>query len=225
MDGTAARARPLPSVLLSLACASVVLAGCIRRPGAEPAWVAWAACTVGDPVASPINSPADLAGEYEITLYATSGPDVGETTTGWMTLSPQAEALLAVPDVDGTPLPGPSMPLYGSAEIDLGRVGATAAGELRSTDPEAPGVGFYAQTGQDTVPQRLTLRLGTEANRRGQVRFDGTYMSLMVRAYGETGLMGEWQSGGVEGEDASGRFCATRRAARRTGPDALALRP
>ena len=97
-------------ILLPVICASVALAGCASNPGSE--WLAWPACIVGDRVADPI----DLAGEYEILLYATSGPEVGGTTAGRMTLMPQAGTLLAVPDVDGTPLPGVSMPLYGSAE-------------------------------------------------------------------------------------------------------------
>jgi hypothetical protein len=192
--------------LLPLMCASVAFASCIRRPGTGSTWVAWAACVVGDRVAN----PTDLTGEYEITLYATSGPEVGATVAGRMTLFPQSEILLAVPDVDGTPLPGASMPLYGSAEVDLDRVGAAAAGELGSTDPGAPGVGGYSQAGQADVPPGLTLRFGAEANRRGQVRFDGTYMALMVRESGAGGLAGEWHSGSVEGEEASGRFCANR---------------
>lgn len=196
----------LVRVLLLLVCVSVAAAGCIHRPGADSEWVAWAACLVGDPV----TRPTDLAGEYRITLYATSGPEVGSTTGGRMTLMPQSEALLGVPDVDGTPLPGASMPLYGSAEVALARVGAAAAGELGAVGPEAPGVGVYAQAAQAGVPPGLTLRLGAEANRRGQIRFDGTYMSLTVRKSGTAGLSGEWHSGGVEGERASGRFCATR---------------
>jgi hypothetical protein len=163
---------------------------------------------VGDRVAS----PTDLAGEYELVLYATSGPKVGATVTGRLTLRPQSEALLAVPDVDGTPLPGASMPLYGSADIRLDRVGGTAAGETDDASPAAPGVGLYSQAGSSDRPPGLTLRLGTEANRRGQIRFDGTYMSLAVRDSGAQAFSGEWRSGGVEGEEASGRFCASRRA-------------
>lgn len=185
---------------------SVAITGCVRRPGAGPTFVAWAACVVGDRVAS----STDLAGEYELRLYATFGPRLGATVTGRLTLQAQSEALMAVPDVDGTPLPGASMPLYGSAAVNLDGVGATAAGDLGDADPRAPGVGVYAQAGQGDIPPGLTLRLGTEANRRGQVRFDGTYMSLMVRDSGAEGLSGEWHSGGVEGEEASGRFCATR---------------
>lgn len=194
-------------LLPALLCLSVALAGCVRRPGAEPEWVAWAACTVGDPVAS----PTELAGEYGLTLYATSGRRVGATTTGRMMLLPQSEALLGVPDVNGTPLPGASVPLYGTAELDLDRVGATGAGELDVADPRAPGVALYAQAGGANVAPAVTLRFGSEVNRRGQIRFDGNYMALMVRRSGSDGLSGEWQSGGVEGERANGRFCAVRR--------------
>lgn len=168
--------------------------------------VAWASCVVGDRV----TSPADLAGEYELALYATSGARVGATVTGRLILLAQSEALLAVPDVDGTPLPGASMPLYGSADVRLDRVGASAAGALDGASPAAPGVGLYSQAGQGDLPPGLTLRLGTEANRRGQIRFDGTYMSLAVRDSGTDGFSGEWRSGEVEGEKASGRFCASR---------------
>jgi len=193
-------------ILVPLACVSALLAGCVGRPGLQGGVVAWVACLAGDRV----TSPADLAGEYELTLYATSGPSVARTTIGRLTLHRQADDLMDVPDVDGTPMAGAWMPLYGSADVNLDRVGAAAAGGMVDADPEAPGVGVYAQASESTgIAPQLTLRLGVEANRRGQIRFDGTYMSLMVREWGSTGIVGEWASGEVEGEVASGRFCAT----------------
>ncbi len=202
-----ARLRWSGRILLPVVCLSVLLAGCVRRSGVRAVATVWAACVAGDRV----TSPADLAGEYELTLYATSGPRVARTTSGRLTLHRQSDDLRGVPDVDGTPMAGAWMPLYGSAVLELDRVGAAAAGGLPDTDPEAPGVGVYAEasdvSGRD--PQ-LTMRLGVEANRRGRIRFDGTYMSLKVREWGRAGIAGEWASGEVEGEVASGRFCATR---------------
>jgi hypothetical protein len=199
--------RRTAQVLVAVACVSALLAGCIRRPGGGGQVAAWAACLAGDR----ISDPADLAGEYELTLYATSGPNVARTATGRLLLHRQSDDLRGVPGVDGTPMAGAWMPLYGTADVTLHRVGAAAAGGILDVDPEAPGVGVYAQASDVAgVAPQLTLRLGVEANRRGQIRFDGTYMSLLVREWGSTGIAGEWASGEVEGEVASGRFCATR---------------
>ena len=201
------RFRRMARILVPVACVSALLAGCARRPWFGGEIAAWAACLAGDRV----TSPADLAGEYELTLYATSGPSVARTTTGRLILHRQSDDLIGVPDVDGTPMANASMPLYGSADVNLDRVGAAAAGDVVDADPEAPGVGVYAQASdRPGIAPQLTLRLGVEANRRGQIRFDGTYMSLLVREWGSTGIAGEWASGEVEGEVASGRFCATR---------------
>ncbi len=194
-------------ILLLVVCVSALLAGCIRRSGVRAVPTVWAACVAGDRV----TDLANLAGEYELTLYATSGPRVARTTSGRLTLHRQSDDLMGVPDVDGTPMAGAWMPLYGSAVVELDRVGAAAAGELLATDPKAPGVGVYAQASDISgIAPQLTLRLGVEANRRGRIRFDGTYMSLGAREWGSAGIAGEWASGEVEGEVASGRFCATR---------------
>ena len=55
----------------------------------------------------------------------------------------------------------------------------------------------------------ITLRLGSEANQRGVLRFDGAWTALYVRWIGDAGFGGEWTSG-VTIPEATGSFCASR---------------
>ena len=55
------------------------------------------------------------------------------------------------------------------------------------------------------------LRLGSDANRLGVVRYDGGYFALTVRSLGPGGFAGTWASGGSKaGVGAEGYFCAER---------------
>ena len=56
---------------------------------------------------------------------------------------------------------------------------------------------------------RLLLRLGSLANRRDVVRFDGGYAVLRVKELNAEGFTGSWESGAPM-PTASGHFCATR---------------
>jgi hypothetical protein len=53
------------------------------------------------------------------------------------------------------------------------------------------------------------LRLGSVANRRDVVRFDGGYTALRVRELNADGFAGSWESG-TRTPSARGYFCATR---------------
>jgi hypothetical protein len=94
-------------------------------------------------------------------------------------------------------------PLIGTATIDVESVGAVRMGDLSSTDPVRPGVAVIEQAGA------VTLRLGADANRWGQTRFDGGFFALRVQATSEDGFSGTWSSG-VTSAEAEGHFCATR---------------
>lgn len=139
-----------------------------------------------------------LIGEFRLTLVEGAGAG-GRQTAGLLTLWPQADSLVSVP---GYPA-DVSTPLIGSATLDLDAVGAALVGSLESRDPIAPGVLVVRR------PHDVTLRLGADANRRGEVRFDGAFAALFVQKITASGFRGSWRSGGAE-HVAEGYFCAVR---------------
>lgn len=125
-----------------------------------------------------------MVGTYRLTVVARTGPRADSSVVGTLTLM-RADTLY-----------------YGAAEIDLAAVGAVESGALTPTAPEAPGVRVFA------VPGNIMLRLGADANRMDQIRIEGSYTVLRVRALDETGgFRGEWASGAPQ-EVATGWFCA-----------------
>jgi hypothetical protein len=121
----------------------------------------------------------------------------------------QSEELLTPPlgSADG----GTRMPLYGSTDIDLHTILAVEVGELDADDPLAPGVLVLERAVERDGGSSLeiTVRLGSEANRRGVTRFDGGYTALFVRQASTGGFAGNWASG-VTGQLSSGHFCASK---------------
>ncbi len=180
------------------------------------ALMALAACGGGnssgsDPEAcAPLEAAADgtlnadgMAGDYSLRLVATSGAKRGATSGGTVHLTAHDSARKHVLLPDGRTSTTYTFPLYGTAEVDLASVGATAPGELGSDDPAAPGVlVIESSTG-------VLLRLGSEANRTGVRRFDGAYTALQVRQVTDKGFAGTWRSG-VATEESGGHFCANR---------------
>jgi hypothetical protein len=151
-----------------------------------------------------------IGGEYQLRLIATSGSKVGSTVDGTLRLQPQTGELRyrARPGADSSVV----HPLYGAAELDLGAVDAVQVGSIASTDPSAPGVLVIEQherAGQ-TPRAEITLRLGSEANRRDRQRVDGGYTALRVRELSPSGFSGTWASG-VLRERSAGYFCAIRK--------------
>ena len=53
----------------------------------------------------------------------------------------------------------------------------------------------------------ITLRLGSDANRRDLVRYDGAYTVLTVNGIDANGFSGSWRSG-LQLSRTSGYFCA-----------------
>ena len=148
------------------------------------------------------------AGEYRLVMVATTGDSAGRSSSGNMRLMVQSEELQVPPmgSADG----GTRMPLYGTTDIDLSGILAVEVGALDSDDPVAPGVlvlGRPVERDGGTSTE-ITIRLGSDANRRGLTRFDGGYTALFVRQASIGGFAGNWASG-VTGQLSSGHFCAS----------------
>lgn len=144
-----------------------------------------------------------LAGEYELVLVATSGDLAGSSVNGHLELQPNEPSLRGIPSADGKTRTDSSAPLYGTTDVDVTRVGGLRLGEPTSSDPTQPGV-LLVQQGEGIV-----LRIGSEANRRGVLRFDGGYFAMRVRRVDKAGFAGSWASGTVQAQ-AAGHFCAFR---------------
>ncbi len=148
------------------------------------------------------------AGEYRLVMVATTGDSAGRSASGNMRLMVQSEELQVPPM--GRADDGTRMPLYGTTDIDLSAILAVEIGVLDSDDPIAPGVlviGRPVERDGGTSTE-ITIRLGSEANRRGLTRFDGGYTALFVRQASTGGFSGNWASG-VTGQLSSGHFCAS----------------
>ena len=148
------------------------------------------------------------AGEYRLVMVATTGDSAGRSASGTMRLMVQSEELQVPPM--GSADDGTRMPLYGTTDIDLPAILAVEIGVLDSDDPIAPGVLVIARPVErdGRTSTEITIRFGSEANRRGLTRFDGGYTALFVRQAGTGSFAGNWASG-VTGQLSSGHFCAT----------------
>jgi len=149
-----------------------------------------------------------LAGDYRLVMVATAGAESSHTVTGELELVPHDAEARYMRRPDGSPEPGVQLPLYGTTDIALDRVGAVKLGDLGSTDPMRPGVVVLEQRAPqgDSAPE-ITLRLGSLANQRDVTRFDGGYTALRVTWVASGRFGGTWQSG-VTGPEARGHFCA-----------------
>jgi hypothetical protein len=145
----------------------------------------------------------DLAGEYRLTLVADRGSAAGDSAEGRLWLHTNEAELRGIPSASGGIRRDASAPLHGWTDVAVEAVGAVRPGDVSSRDPAAPGVLVIQEDG------RLLLRLGSEANRRDVLRFDGGYTVLRVERATEGGFAGTWSSGLVEFQ-AGGAFCARR---------------
>jgi hypothetical protein len=146
-----------------------------------------------------------LEGEFRIRFVAASGSGGGPSreVDGTLKLLPNNVSPRAADTAY-------AYPLFGTLDADLAAVGATAPGDIGSLDPMQPGVLVIERlTAGPAKSGRLLLRLGSLANRRDVVRFDGGYTALWVRALDSEGFAGSWESGAPM-PTARGHFCATR---------------
>ncbi len=111
------------------------------------------------------------AGQYRLVMVATAGDSAGRSVTGGMQLMVQSEELQIPPM--GSADDGTRMLLYGSTNIDLPGILAVEVGALDSDDPLAPGVLVIERPVEldGGSSMEITIRLGSEANRRGVTRF------------------------------------------------------
>jgi hypothetical protein len=176
------------TTLLVLLC---VGATCVRHDPPQGAGGSSAApCSAVDSSARQTYSPEQIAGDYRLTLVATSGRRSGQSVSGSLRVGPR----------------------FGRASIALDSVGAVAAGDIGSSDPSRPGVLVLAGPNQTGAAGKAMLRFGADANDASARRFDGAHMVLVVDTLSTTVMAGRWRSGGtgVGNDSASGFFCAAR---------------
>jgi hypothetical protein len=152
-----------------------------------------------------------ISGDYRLRLVATSGAKAGSSVDGTLKLRPNVGELRYRARMAGSLDSSVVHPLYGTAELNLKAVDAVQVGTIASTDPAAPGVLViqrHERTGQAPRAE-ITLRLGSEANRRDRHRIEGGYTALRVRQVTATEFAGTWASGVVR-QRSAGYFCAVR---------------
>jgi hypothetical protein len=159
----------------------------------------------------PRTATADgLAGDYRLHITATSGSRSGRWVEGSLRLRPLSDSLARSVVVLGVRDTTTSHPLAGTADLDPAALGAVRTGNLADETDEAPGVLVIERHPvQPDAGAEIMLRMGSDANRRGVVRYDGGFFALTVRSIGPAGFAGTWSSGGA-GNSAEGYFCAER---------------
>lgn len=152
-----------------------------------------------------------LAGSYRIVLVATSADYADRRVEGSLELHPQDSVLQSVALPGGVPIAGARMPLYGALDAEIEHVGGMRLGDATVLDPAQPGVAVLEQVAQSETGSvtSITMRVGSDANNRDMVRFDGGFMALYVREITPEGFRGAWASG-VRGPEYEGYFCAFR---------------
>ena len=145
-------------------------------------------------------------GDYLLTMVEEVDGTPTRTVEGSLVLLPQVESYRQFEGSGGGPIPGVTSPLFGSTDVNVEAVGAVRVGSLSSQDPASPGV-LVIESETGTSPSIL-LRLGSDANRRDLVRFDGGYAVLTVAEIMAESFSGTWSSG-ARGPDSEGFFCAT----------------
>lgn len=171
---------------LPLALAGNWCAANVRREPPATSRVGAKPCMAADSTTGPRAMTRQLDGEYRLTMVATSGARSGSATTGSLTFRGRA----------------------GSASIPLDSVGAVAAGDIGSRDPNRPGV-LLVSSSRDSSDGKPMLRFGANANRSDIRAFDSAYLILMVDVADPAGFAGRWRSG-VDASHSGGYYCADR---------------
>ena len=145
-------------------------------------------------------------GDYRLTIVEEVDGTPTRTVQGSLVLLAQVEFFRQFEGSAGGSIPGVTSPLFGSTDVNVEAVGAVRVGSLSSQDPASPGVlVIESETG---ASPSILLRLGSDANRRDLVRFDGGYTVLTVVEITAESFSGTWSSG-ARGPDSEGFFCAT----------------
>ena len=145
-------------------------------------------------------------GDYRLTMVEEVDGTPTRAVEGSLVLLTQVEPFRQFEGSAGGSIPGVTSPLFGSTDVNVEAVGAVRVGSLSSQDPASPGVlVIESETG---ASPSILLRLGSDANRRDLVRFDGGYAVLTVVEITAESFSGTWSSG-ARGPDSEGFFCAT----------------
>jgi len=175
-------------VLGALTLVPLVGSGCAaaRRhdPPAADDGVA-TACIAADSTTRNAAMADPAVGNYRLTMIATSGARTGHSVSGTLAFDGRA----------------------GHASMALANVGAVAAGDIGSGDPNRPGVLLVRAPNDSTATPML--RFGADANRSDIRPFDGAYLVLLVEAATAAGFSGRWRSG-VGTAASGGYYCADR---------------
>jgi hypothetical protein len=151
------------------------------------------------------NTPWDgLAGSWRLTMVSATGSDAGHSVSGTMTLRIQDSTRRAIVRPGSTRV---TVPLIGSADIALERVGAVRIGDIGSTESLKPGLAIWVSQSDSGVS--AVLRIGQEEIPSDLIRFDGGFTALFLRQVSATSMRGGWASGVAPGQ-AGGYFCAER---------------
>jgi hypothetical protein len=153
----------------------------------------------------------DLAGSYRVVLVGTSAEYSDRQIEGTLELYPQDSTLQSVALPGGMPVTGARMPLYGALDAAIEQVGGMRLGNTTLLDPVQPGVAVLEQVAQSETGSvtSITMRVGSDANNRDMVRFDGGFMALYLQEVTRTGFRGTWASG-IRGPEHGGYYCAFR---------------
>lgn len=146
-----------------------------------------------------------LPGSWRLTLVAETGQMASRSVQGTMSLREQLPALKQVNILGAHPV---TVPIIGTADIDLEGVGAVRLGDVLSTDPGHPGLAIWVSEGGGDGVSAI-LRIGEEAIRGDIVRFDGGYTALYLQHVSASSIRGGWASG-VTTKAVTGYFCAER---------------
>jgi hypothetical protein len=142
-------------------------------------------------------------------LVGTSADYSDRQIEGTLELHPQDSVLQSLALPGGVPVAGARMPLYGALDAAIEQVGGMRLGDATLLDPAQPGVAVLEQVTKNEIGSvtSITMRVGSDANNRDMVRFDGGFMALYVREVTPEGFRGTWASG-IRGPEHEGYFCA-----------------
>lgn len=205
------RSRPRGSAL-TLVLLAGVLTGCgggsvLEEPLPQPVLDPVVTSETARPSSAPPCEPTDAtlragqalpsgSSEYRLAMFRGDATSRPAWVAGTLKLEPRPADLRRLNDW--------SVPLQGTADIDVAQVGAHDTGALDSEDPSAPGV-LVLRSGAEPL---ILLRLGAAANRSDETAFDGAFTVLTVRSVDEEGFRGSWRSG-MFGDEVRGYFCAS----------------
>jgi hypothetical protein len=166
------------------------------------------ACAAVEETLSRSASSEAFAGQYDLTMVATTGDSAGRTARGTLILHAHEGDMRVYRGPGGRVDTTVTLSQYGTTDITPETVGAVRMGSLDSMDPNRPGV-LVIERRTDEAPS-IIIRLGSQSNERGVFAFDAGFTALTVHSLSENGFAGSWRSG-VRGPEVEGYFCAVRR--------------